>query len=184
MKKFADKYLTGKCLISNSYVENDIFSNSLVYICSHTKDGAIGFIINKKLPEHLSKSFNEEMNAQNRINIYQGGPIEEIKGFIIHSTDYLSYDTIEIDSQTAISSSMDVLRDITMGEGPQKSLLLMGYTSWQAEQLENEIRKNDWLVIDSSPEIIFNQDDRMKWHDAIKTLGFDMSQLSPLSGTA
>lgn len=182
-------YLTGKCLISMPRSDDDYFSHSLIYVCSHNQDGAFGFIVNKTIDDI---SFNDlstqlatqRISTENKINLHHGGPLEKVRGFVLHSTDYIKQDTIIIDNNIAISSSIEILNDIATGDGPQQNIIALGYASWAPMQLEDEIKNNVWLIADANLDLVFNTKDEDKWQAAIKSLGFDVIQLSPVSGNA
>ena len=182
-------YLTGKCLVSMPNIQDERFEKALVYICSHTQYGAMGFVVNKKIKEF---SFNDLATqlpitlAQPLvpIDLHQGGPMDKVRGFVLHSADYQKSDTIIIDEQIAISSSLDVLTDIAFGLGPQDNLIALGYASWAPDQLEEEIKNNTWLVAPASPELVFRTKDEEKWQKAFETIGIDVCRLSDCAGRA
>ena len=176
MNKIEIKNLSGKCLISMPENQGE-FANSVVFICSHDETGSIGFIINKRLEEFsfsdLTVSLPKQHNASSpTVNLYNGGPLEKGKGFIIHSDEYQKDDSYTPQGcQISISSSLEVLKDLASGTGPLKSIIALGYASWAPQQLETEIAANMWLVTDSSPELVFNPDDSSKWSMALSSLG-------------
>ncbi len=181
--------LTGKCLISSPFMEDEHFNKTVVYICSHTKDGAIGFIINKKL-ENISF---DDLAAQLPIEHYagscpvalhNGGPSEKIRGFVLHSTDYIKSDTVIIDRQIAVSSSIDIITDIAFGTGPKDNLIALGYAGWGPGQLEKEIMNNSWIITTPETELVFRTKDEEKWEAALHKTGISVDQLSFYSGRA
>lgn len=184
-----DNYLTGKCLISLPHSEDERFADSLIYICSHTMDGAMGFVVNKKIKEFSFADLANQLPINTikpiePIDLHHGGPLEKVRGFVIHSTDYVKDDTIIIDDGIAISSSLDVITDIAFGIGPRENLIALGYASWAPSQLENEIKNNNWLIVPSTTELVFKTKDEDKWQKAIDSLGFDISRLSNKVGHA
>lgn len=189
MKKNEDNFLTGKCLIAGPNISDERFKNSLIYICSHNKNGAIGFIVNKEIPNYSLIDISKSMaiaaidGVENK-KIYDGGPIDEAKGFVLHSPDYTSDNTIKVDDQISISSSIEVLEDIMLGLGPRKSMVVLGYASWKPNQLESEIIRNDWIVSKPSFELVFETETDKKWEKAISELGIDISRLSSQVGNA
>lgn len=181
--------LTGKCLISSPYMEDEHFSRSLIYICSHGKEGAMGFIINKKIKGFTFSDLTGQLSLQNfgfqpQIDLHQGGPLEKIRGFVIHSTDYVKADTIVIDNHIAISSSVDIISDIAFGTGPRDNIIALGYSSWKPFQLEQEIINNNWIVTTPEPELVFRTKDEEKWEKALTTAGIDIKNLASYSGHA
>lgn len=184
-----DNYLTGKCLISLPHSNDESFADSLIYICSHTMDGAMGFVVNKKIKEFSFADLANQLPINTLrpiepIDLHHGGPLEKVRGFVIHSTDYVKNDTVVIDDGIAISSSLDVITDIAFGVGPKENLIALGYASWAPYQLENEIKNNNWLIVPSTPELVFKTKDEDKWQKAIDSLGFDISRLSNKVGHA
>ena len=143
-----DNYLNGKCLIASPNMEDERFANTLIYICSHTASGAMGFVINKKFEEFSFKDLARQLTIPTLcpvapIDIHQGGPLETIRGFVIHSSEYMQKDSIKVSSDVAISSSIEVISDIANGIGPSQNIIALGYSCWKAQQLEQEIIRND-----------------------------------------
>ena len=182
-------YLTGKCLAAMPNMDDERFANSLIYICSHTKDGAMGFVVNKKIKEFSFADLANQLPISTLkpiepIDLHQGGPLEKIRGFVLHSTDYIKSDTIVIDESIAVSSSIDIITDIAFGNGPRENLIALGYASWAPNQLEQEIINNTWLVAPSSPELVFRTKDEEKWQKALDSIGIDVTRLSEFAGRA
>ena len=107
-----------------------------------------------------------------------------MRGFVLHSTDYIKPDTVVIDDKIAISSSIDIITDIAFGTGPKENLIALGYASWAPQQLENEIVNNSWLVANPTPELVFRTKDEEKWQKAIESLGIDLTRLIAKAGHA
>ena len=182
-------YLTGKCLVAMPNMKDERFENSLIFICSHTKNGAMGFVVNKIMPEFSFADLASQLPIKtvqpiDGIELHLGGPMEKVRGFVLHSTDYVKDDTVVIDDNIAISSSIDVITDIAFGTGPKENLIALGYASWAPNQLEEEIINNTWLVVNPTPELVFRTKDEDKWQKAIDSLGFDVSNLSQTMGRA
>jgi putative transcriptional regulator len=175
--------LSGKFLIASPFVETDeIFNKSLIYVTDHNKNGAVGLIVNhniyvnKKLNKTLNKMFfNDSSMVNAKLEIFLGGPLDPEKGFIIHSNDYNQDLLFKCNDEISISSSTNTLKNILKGVGPKRSLLVMGYSGWKANQLEKEIEKNLWIVADSDLDLIFNSNHDTKWEKALKKLGIDQS---------
>jgi putative transcriptional regulator len=189
MIKCDENYLTGKCLIAMPNMEDERFAKSLVYICSHTKDGAMGFVVNKKIKEFSFADLANQLPINTikpiePIELHHGGPLEKVRGFVIHSTDYVKGDTIVISDNIAVSSSIDIITDIAFGLGPKENLIALGYASWAPQQLEREIMNNSWLVTQPDTELVFKTKDEEKWQKAIESIGIDINHLSNFSGRA
>ncbi len=184
-----DKFLTGKLLISLTQTEDDIFDRSVVYLCAHGKEGAMGFVINKKLKDFsfsdlaigLPQAYSTNLN---NFFLYQGGPLEKIRGFVIHSAEYQKPGTYCVDEKIAVSSNLETLKDIAYGIGPDENLVALGYSAWEPNQLEREIFNNDWLVTDASKEILFHTEDTLKWERALDESNIDLSRFLSHTGHA
>ncbi len=178
-----ENYLTGKCLVSMPGMNDERFAGSLIYVCSHSRDGAMGFVVNKKIKEFSFADLANQLPINivrplMPIDLYQGGPLDKVRGFVLHSTDYLKGDSIVIGEGIAVSSSVDILTDIAFGNGPKDNLIALGYASWAPQQLEKEIINNDWLVAPSSPDLVFHTKDEEKWQKALDSIGIDLTRLS------
>ena len=189
MNKNSENYLAGKCLVANPNISDDYFKKSLIYICAHDKNGAMGFVINKTIKNLSFKEVTDQLliTTPDKIieqNIYFGGPTETMRGFVLHTTDYMEKDTLKVNDNFAISSSTNALADIAIGHGPKNNIISLGYANWDKTQLEKEIIRNDWLVLDADFELIFNTDDEDKWLKAINIIGIDLDRLSSISGRA
>ncbi len=189
MDGFIDKYsLVGKFLIAMPRLdEDDIFSRSVVYICSHTNRGAMGLIINKPLEKYTFSDLSLQLPLKsyeklNEVNLYTGGPVEKIRGMVLHSNDYIKDGTIEIANGIAVSSTNEIIADIAFDKGPDDKLVALGYSFWQPQQLENEILNNDWLVIDSDKELLFHTKDAEKWQRALDETGVRMDSFISVTG--
>lgn len=189
MNTFEDNSLTGKCLVATPQMTDERFANSLIYICSHSKDGAMGFVVNKKIEEFSFSDLASQLPINTvkpiaPIDLHQGGPLEKVRGFVIHSTDYVKEDTVVISDSIAISSSIDIITDIAFGIGPKENLIALGYASWAPLQLEKEIINNSWLIAQPTPELMFRTKDEDKWQKAIESTGVDLERLSQTTGRA
>lgn len=178
MDKININNLSGKCLAAMPSVDG-VFAKSLVYVCSHNAEGAMGFVVNKlyegiKFNElSFGSSFNNSQYLQ--IPVFQGGPLEKEKGFIMHDESYDSDSCFNIGSGIKISSSSDILHDITLGKGPKNFMIVLGYAGWMPNQLENEISQNLWVITQASPELIFNTPIEDRWSLALSSLGINDS---------
>lgn len=178
MDRFIDKFsLTGKFLIAMPVLDDDdIFSRSVVYICTHTNRGAMGLVINKPLEKYSFSDLTLQLPLKsyeklNNLNLYTGGPLERIRGMVLHSTDYIKEGTIEIANGIAVSSTNEIIADIALDKGPDDKLVALGYSFWDPNQLETEVYNNDWLVIDSDKELLFRTKDADKWQRAMDESG-------------
>ena len=181
--------LTGQCLIATPQVGDAFFKDSLIFVCDHSQEGTVGFMINQSIHDvsfsDLLDQFNLKPSSSSPfIHILSGGPVETTRGFILHSAEYLRDHTVMINQIAGITSTVDILRDISEGYGPEKSFLALGYASWAPGQLEEEIKENAWLSIPADPQLLFQTSLAEKRKYAMKKLGIDFSALSPVSGKA
>lgn len=182
--------LNGQLLIAMPGMGDPRFEKSVVFMCAHSEDGALGLIVNKPSPELKFSTLLQQLDLdvgqpQRDIRVHFGGPVEHGRGFVLHSADYLGNDsTLQVDDSFGMTATLDVLEDIARGSGPQSALLALGYSGWGPGQLEDEILQNGWLTCEASPGIVFNGDDGGKWEAALKTLGIDPLTLSATAGRA
>ena len=182
--------LDGQLLIAMPGMGDPRFEKSVIFMCAHSEDGALGLIVNKPSSELEFSSLLQQLDihvaSPNRdIRVHFGGPVEHGRGFVLHSGDYTSSDaTLKVDERFGMTATLDVLEDIARGTGPDAALLALGYSGWGPGQLEDEILQNGWLTCDASPELVFGSDDEDKWQAALKTLGVDALTLSATAGHA
>jgi putative transcriptional regulator len=185
-----DANLLGKLLIAMPEMGDPRFEHSVIYICAHSKEGAMGLIVNKpqsklrfsKLLEQLDISADGDVKD---VCIHYGGPVEMARGFVVHTSDYRSeMGTLDVDGRIGMTATIDVLEDIAKGDGPATSMLALGYAGWGAGQLEGEIMRNGWLTCDPTDAIVFGRANEHKWTAALKILGVDPLMLSSTAGHA
>lgn len=167
------------------------FEKSVVYICAHSPDGAMGLIVNKQAPGLEFPDMMAQLDiplgtAGQDIRVHFGGPVEGGRGFVLHSRDYHSEaaSTLEIDPQFGLTATMEILRDMAAGKGPARRLVALGYAGWGPGQLEDEISDNGWLTAEADPDLVFGLADGDKWTAALGTLGIDPILLSASAGRA
>lgn len=183
--------LSGKLLIAMPGMGDPRFERSVIFICAHSEDGAMGLIVNKPAPDltfgQLLKQLDipEPDDPSRAIRVHFGGPVEHVRGFVLHSTDYGGEGTtLHIDDRFGMTATLDILQAIARGEGPASSLLALGYAGWGPGQLEAEILRNGWLTCDASPDLVFSERNDLKWTRALATLGVDPRSLSGSAGRA
>ena len=182
--------LSGKLLIAMPDMGDPRFDRSVIYICEHSPEGAMGLIVNKPRPKiRYVKLLQElEIEVEGIIReklVHYGGPVERMRGFVLHTDDYETESgTIEIDGGVAMTATVDVLHDIARGNGPRTSLLALGYAGWGPDQLEGEIASNSWLTCDGTQEIVFGEDNDNKWQAALASIGVSPQLLSGTPGHA
>ena len=188
MKKTINS-LKNHFLVAMPSLNDENFSDSLVYICEHNADGAMGLIINQQL-DIPAKAVFDRLDLQHKNNrgdelIFDGGPMQQDRGFILHSScDKKWESTIYIGGDISLSTSKDILGDIALGSGPKDSLITLGYSSWEAGQLEQELKENIWLTVPADYSIIFNTDCAHRAQAAAQSIGLNLDYLALDSGHA
>lgn len=188
-------YLSGQLLLPMPGMTDPRFENSVIYICSHSAEGAMGLVINTPcenidFPELLDQlnidhDHNITPKAQlKNIQLHEGGPVETGRGFILHSADYAQETTLIISETIALTATLDILSAIACGEGPLYYLIALGFSGWGCGQLENEIVRNSWLTIEADAELVFKTDLELKLSRAHAKLGINFSMLSSQFGNA
>ncbi|MBK1696067.1 YqgE/AlgH family protein [Rhodovibrio salinarum] len=185
----SENSLAGHLLVAMPNMSDPRFERAVIYVCAHGEDGAMGLMINKLVdqitfPEMLEQLGIDNADVSDQIRVHFGGPVETGRGFVLHSTDYRQDSSMEVDSQIALTATVDILRDMAGGQGPRRSLLALGYAGWGPGQLDQEIQANGWLHVDPDEQLIFDTDLEDKWQRAIGKLGFDPFSLTGHFGHA
>jgi putative transcriptional regulator len=185
----ASKFLDGKLLLAMPNMTDPRFERGVILLCSHDASGAMGIIINQGFESlgfaELLDQLNIETGKQVKdVTVHNGGPVEQGRGFVLHSADYVQDSTLIVSEKLALTATVDILTAIAEGRGPHHTLLALGYAGWGSGQLEQEIRANSWLTADADDEIIFYTELEQKWARAMAMLGVDVSMLSLQSGHA
>ena len=184
-------YLTGQLLLAMPTMRDPRFTRSVIYVCAHNADGAIGLVVNRlvgsiefsDLIEQLDMNLGEAGLVTNP-PVHFGGPVDTDRGFVLHSADYQSDETLDIDSAFGLTASVDIVRTIAAGSGPKNHLLALGYAGWGPGQLDSEIQENAWLNIDADNALVFDTDLDSKWDRALAKLGVNSALLSTEAGRA
>ena len=184
-----DVYLTGQLLVAMPTMGDPRFERTVIYMCAHSADGAMGLVVNKEaneidFPELLSQLEIETGDIKNPIPVLTGGPVETGRGFVLHSMDYSQDSTLKVTEDVGLTATVDILRAIAEGEGPAQSLLTLGYAGWSSGQLDNEIQANGWLNVSADASILFDEELGNKWDRAVRKVGIDPSFLSAEAGHA
>jgi len=196
-KRERDGYLDGSLLVAMPAMGDPRFAKSVIYMCAHSADGAMGIIINQRAPNISFTELLEQLDIvppQDRIRlpvglggmaVHLGGPVETGRGFVLHSADYFKAEsTLPIDESVCLTATIDILRDIAKGSGPDKALLALGYAGWAPGQLESEIHANGWLHCNADPDLIFDPEVDRKYNRALGRIGIDPMRLVNDSGHA
>lgn len=181
--------LTGKLLIAMPGIGDPRFEKTVVLLCAHGADGGMGLIVNKPAAEIVLTDLFEQLSipgaAPLEARVHFGGPMETSRGFVLHSAGYRQDDTtLDVAGRFGMTATLDILRAMASGDGPDQALVALGYAGWGPGQLESEIARNGWLVADGAPEIVFDRDHCAKWSSAVRSLGVDPVLLSGGGGRA
>ncbi|MBV7377378.1 YqgE/AlgH family protein [Maritimibacter dapengensis] len=181
---------TGKLLIAMPGMGDPRFEHSVVYLCAYSDEGAMGLIVNKRVPDITLNDLLEQLeivagSGSDGIAVHFGGPVEGGRGFVLHTQDYEgAAGTLTVTPSISMTATKDILEDIAKGTGPQQALTALGYAGWGPGQLEDELQQNAWLTVDADAAIIFDPDNDTKWSKALKKLGIDPLVLSAEGGRA
>ncbi|WP_119167546.1 YqgE/AlgH family protein [Algihabitans albus] len=182
-------YLTGQLLVAMPTMADPRFERSVIYLCAHSSEGAMGLVVNKlagslTFPDLLEQLGIDGPEAREDIRVHFGGPVETGRGFVLHSADYLQDSSLQVNDAFALTATVDILRDLAYGSGPRQALLALGYAGWGPGQLDQEIQKNGWLHVEADEILVFDGGLEDKWERAIRKLGFDAAMLSGDAGHA
>jgi putative transcriptional regulator len=182
-------YFTGHLLAAMPQMEDPRFERSVIYLCAHNAEGAMGLVVNRLFDAITFPDLLEQLNIETgpkteQIRVHFGGPVESGRGFVLHSDDYVRDGTLKVRSGFALTATVDILKAIAVGEGPRRSLLALGYSGWGPGQLESEIAANGWLVVPADPTIVFDPELEDKWQRALAATGVSVASLSGVSGRA
>jgi putative transcriptional regulator len=190
-------YLDGQMLIAMPTMGDDRFNRSLIYMCAHSSEGAMGIIVNHpaanisfadllvKLDVIPSAERILLPSSAGGVKVLKGGPVETERGFVLHSSDFfIENSTLPIDDGICLTATLDILKAIARGDGPANAVLALGYAGWAPGQLENEIHQNGWLHCSADAELVFGRDNDGKYSKALKKIGIDLGMLSTEAGHA
>ena len=181
--------LTGQFLVSMPSLEDERFFKTVIFMCAHSKEGAMGIIINKKIdydlyPDLLQQLGIDKPLSNKKLFLRYGGPVESGRGFILHTDEVIRKESITIDKGIVLTSTAEFFGDLAKGKGPKKSILALGYAGWEPGQLENEITSNSWMNLSTDSGFLFDEEVSNKWYEAYNILGVDPNKLSNQSGSA
>jgi putative transcriptional regulator len=187
-------FLVGRFLVAAPSMPDERFQKSVVFICKHDDDGALGIIVNNKVEDlplgQVYKQLGIEVadQAAERPVLF-GGPVDPTRGLVLHSADYKREETLLIDGGMALTPSLEILKDMASGSGPKQAWLALGHSGWAPGQLDREMQDNAWLVVDGEPGLVFDADFGAKWQRALNRLGgfkgrFDPASFSHQTGRA
>ena len=190
-------YLDGQLLIAMPGMDDKRFSRSVVYICAHSDEGAMGIILNQLATQMTFGDLLAQLDIipsadethlpepARQIRVHHGGPVETGRGFVLHSRDFfIENATLAIDAGFALTTTLDILKAIAEGRGPRQAILALGYAGWAPGQLESEITANGWLNVAADQSLVFDPELDTKYLRAMRKLGIDLAQLSTRAGHA
>lgn len=181
-------FLTGQLLLAMPHMTDERFAHSVIYLCAHTPDGAMGLVVNRPLaepsfPEMLRQLSIDPLPPARVIRLCAGGPVEHARGFVLHTADWTTEGTLRVDDRLALTANLDVLKAFARGDGPQHGILALGYAGWGPGQLDSEMQQNAWLSAPlTDPELIFSEDAAGMWRRALALLKIDPLLLSSAAG--
>ena len=190
-------YLDGQMLIAMPGMMDERFQRTVIYVCAHSAEGAMGIVLNKaasdlSFPDLLvqldvipEKDAIRLPRRVERMNVLIGGPVETSRGFVLHTPDFfIEQSTLPIDDGICLTATVDILRAIAKGKGPESAVLALGYAGWSAGQLESEIQQNGWLSCAADPNLVFEASLDVKYDLALRKIGVDLGMLSAQAGHA
>ena len=193
----ATGYLDGQLLLAMPGMTDKRFQRSVIYLCTHSAEGAMGLIVNQRASHISFTGLLKQLGIVGadadeivppdllRMNVHVGGPVSTERGFVLHSADYFAEDsTLEIDDSVCLTATIDILKAMAGGKGPEQAILALGYAGWAPGQLETEIQANGWLHCTADRELVFGPDLELKYDRALFKIGIDPSHLVSDAGHA
>ena len=188
-KVTAETSLSGQVLIAMPALSDPRFALSVIYLCAHTAEGAMGIVVNRPL---ANPSFDELLRQlkvdpvppARQIRLCEGGPIDTARGFVLHTQDWTDSASLKVDDRLALTASLDILKAIAQGGGPRQGLLALGYAGWGPGQLDREMTQNAWLSAPADMAVLFDDAHATKWRRALAALRVDPLLLSSAAGRA
>lgn len=182
-------YFEGQILLAMPAMTDPRFERAVIYMCAHNDEGAMGLVINKTLDsidfvELLGQLDITAGDNTPNIAVHFGGPVENQRGFVLHSGDYRHDETLMVSEDVGLTATREILQAVARGEGPAHSILALGYAGWGPGQLDAEIHDNAWLSVPYDETLMFDVSDDDKWERAFNSIGVDLSVLSGSAGRA
>mgnify|MGYP001288760733 FL=1 len=185
------RYLKGNIICALPQLNDIFFSRSIIYLTHHNKDGAVGIVLNYKVMTIKGAQLFKRLNIDNvsenletDFPFHIGGPLNQKNGFILHSKDYDSKNTMNVSKKVKLTCSTEIISDIAQNKGPKQFFISLGYSGWGPGQLENEIKQNSWINLNEELDLLFEIDSEKKWKNALKKTGIDFSKFSNYFGNA
>ncbi len=181
--------LTGQILVAMPSLTDPNFAQSVILVCAHSAEGAMGIILNRALERPSFEGLLQQLDIspvppQREIRLCAGGPVENVRGFVLHTSDWMVENTLRVDEGLGLTTSLDVLKAVAEGQGPRECLLALGYAGWGPGQLDAEFGNNSWLSVPADEALVFDADNDTRWRRAMQKLHVDPALLSPTAGHA
>lgn len=187
--------LEGQFLVAMPGMADERFARSVIYVCAHSDEGAMGFIVNQAQNMHfpdllVQLGIVDEEEAirlppqTQQLVVQNGGPVDRSRGFVLHTADYMVESSMQVRSNICLTATVDILRAISVGQGPGKAMMVLGYAGWTAGQLESEISQNGWLTCPANAKLLFDTDIDHKYEMVLASAGIDPLHLSAAAGHA
>jgi len=196
-KRSGRGYLDGQMLIAMPTTQDERFTRTVIYVCAHSTEGAMGIIVNQPAPNINFPDLLVQLEVipaadliqlprrAGTVKVLKGGPVETSRGFVLHTADFfIEESTLPIDEGVCLTATLDILKAIAHGGGPTNAILALGYAGWAAGQLESEIQENGWLHCSADAELIFGADVEGKYERALRKIGINPAMLSSEAGHA
>lgn len=189
-KQTENSPLIGQMLIATPAIGDERFERSVIVVCAHSDDHAMGIVVNKPMGEIRLGDLLDQLGIESTIElpdrqVLAGGPVDKERGFVLHSDDYHSDDsTVGIRDGLGLTATKEVLEAIASETAPQQSTLALGYAGWGPGQLEEELRASAWLTCEASEALVFGEDLETKWESALRSIGVNPAMLSSMTGMA
>ncbi|MBW4023544.1 MAG: YqgE/AlgH family protein [Proteobacteria bacterium] len=187
-KRAADRF-TGQILVAMPALTDPNFAQSVILVCAHSEEGAMGIVLNRALERPSFEGLLQQLGIapvppRREIRLCAGGPVENGRGFVVHTADWVAENTLRVDHDLGLTTSLDVLKAIAEGDGPRACLLALGYAGWGPGQLEAEFGQNAWLTVPADEALVFDTGNETRWRRALQKLHVDPALLSPTAGHA
>jgi len=187
--KIASDWLTGQLLIAMPSMIDPRFEKTVLLVCSHGPEGAMGIVLNRLFGDLSYQGLLVQLGVKvsettPELSIHYGGPVDPVRGFVMHTTDYKRTGTTGITPSIALTATVEILQDIANGEGPSRATLALGYAGWAPGQLESELQSNGWLTAPADESIVFDENLETKWMRALAKIGVSPTMLASDSGHA
>ncbi len=186
----ASAFLTGQLLLAMPHMTDERFASSVIYLCAHTPEGAMGLVVNRPLAEPSFADMLRQLSVDplppaRTIRLCAGGPVEHARGFVLHTADWTTEGTLRVDDRLALTANLDILKALASGGGPERGILALGYAGWGPGQLDVEMQENAWLSAPlRDPDLILGDDHADMWRRVLASMRIDPLLLSSVAGHA